>query len=87
MGTSLEKLNKDTRLTIQRSDTQIYVYGYYRTDPPRPQWGFLNLKTGIAVIYDMEADLIATVFKPEEGEAFFLRQVEAVKIDRKEWDV
>ena len=87
MGTSLEKLNKDIRLNIQRSDTQIYVYGYYRTDPPRPQWGFLNLETGIAVIYDMEADLIATVFKPEEGEAFFLRQVEAVKIDRKEWDV
>ena len=87
VGTSLEKLNEDTRLTIQHPDTQIYVYGYYRTDPHRPQWGFLNHETGIAVIYDMKADLIATVFKPEEGEAFFLRQIESVKIDRKEWDV
>ena len=49
VGTSLEKLNEDTRLTIQHPDTQIYVYGYYRTDPHRPQWGFLNHETGIAV--------------------------------------
>jgi len=35
----------------------------------------------------MEADLIATVFKPEEGEAFFLRQIETIKINRREWDV
>ena len=46
---------------------EVYVYGYYRTDPSRLQWGFLNRETGIAVIYDMEADLVATVFKPEEG--------------------
>jgi len=51
------------------------------------QWGFLNPETGIAVIYDMEANLIATVFKPEEGEAFFLRQIGTVKINRKEWGV
>lgn len=63
------------------------MYGYYRTDPPRLQWGFLNVETGIAVIYDMEADLIATVFKPEEGALFFKRQIDAVKIDRKEWNV
>ena len=85
--TTLEKLNEDARLTIQHPDTQIYVYGYYRTDPPRLQWGFLNPETGIAVIYDMEANLIATVFKPEEGEAFFLRQIGTVKINRKEWGV
>lgn len=87
VGTSLEKFDEDARLTVQHPDTQIYVYGYYRTDPPRLQWGFLNPETCIAVIYDMEADLIATVFKPEEGEAFFLRQIGTVKIDRKEWDV
>lgn len=87
VGTTLEKLNEDARSTLQHPDTQIYVYGYYRTDPPRLQWGFLNPETGIAVIYDMEADLIATVFKPEEGEAFFLRQIGTVKIDRKGWDV
>lgn len=71
-GTSLEKFNEDARLTIQRHDTEIFVFGYYHTDPPRPQWGFLNHESGIAVIYDMKADLIATVFKPEEGETFFL---------------
>ena len=51
------------------------------------QWGFLNPQTGIAVIYDMEADLIATIFKPEEGALFFERQIDAVKIDRREWNV
>jgi hypothetical protein len=50
-------------------------------------WGFLNSGTGIAVVYDMEADLVATVFRPEEGEAFFLGQIDAVRIDRKEWGV
>jgi hypothetical protein len=35
----------------------------------------------------MEADLIATVFKPEQGSLFFARQIDAAKIDRKEWDV
>ncbi len=87
IGTDLDELNEDARATIQHPDTEIYVYGYYRTDPPRLQWGFLNAKTGIAVIYDMEADLIATVFKPEEGSLFFERQIGMVKMDRKEWNI
>lgn len=87
IGADQDGLNEDARATIQHPDTEIYVYGYYRTDPPRLQWGFLNAKTGIAVIYDMEADLIATVFKPEEGALFFERQIEMVRIDRKEWNV
>ncbi|MEA3459948.1 MAG: hypothetical protein U9R11_04655 [Chloroflexota bacterium] len=87
VGTSLAELNEDARATIQHPNTEIYVYGYYRTDPPRLQWGFLNAETGIAVIYDMEADLIATVFKPTEGALFFDRQIGTVKIDREEWNV
>lgn len=67
--------------------SEIYVYGYYRTDPPRLQWGFFNPTTGIAVIYDSEANLIATVFKPVEGALFFERQLSPAKIDRKEWQV
>jgi len=51
------------------------------------QWGFLNAETGIAVIYDMEADLIATVFRPAEGALFFDRQIGTVKIEREEWNV
>ncbi len=74
-------------LDIQDPETRIYVYGYYRTDPPRIQWGFLSSRTGIAVVYDMEAELIATVFKPEEGESFFLGQIDAVQINRGEWNV
>jgi len=35
----------------------------------------------------MEADLIATIFKPEEGVLFFERQIAAVRIDRREWNV
>jgi hypothetical protein len=84
---SQEDLAADIRRTIQNAETGIYVYGYYRTDPPRLQWGFLNPQTGIAVIYDMEADLIATVFKPEEGALFFRRQIDSVKIDRMEWNI
>ncbi len=87
IGTSQEDLNRDARATIQHPEAEIYVYGYYRTEPPRLQWGFLNVETGIAVIYDMEADLVATVFKPEDGALFFERQIDAVKIDRKEWNV
>ncbi len=87
VGTRQDDLNRDVQATIQHAETEIYIYGYLRTDPPRLQWGFLNAETGIAVIYDMEADLIATVFKPEEGAFFFERQIEAVKIDRKEWNV
>lgn len=87
VGTSLETLSEDARAVIQCPETEIYVYSYCHTDPPRLQWGFLNLETGIAVIYDMEADLIATVFEPEEGALFFERQREIVKIDRKGWSV
>jgi hypothetical protein len=65
----------------------IYVYGYYRTAPPRLQWGFLNPETGIAVVYDSEADLVATVFKPEEEGLFFERQISCVKIPREKWEV
>jgi hypothetical protein len=86
-GVSEEDLYRDIQATVQHSDTDIYVYGYYRTDPPRLQWGFLNPATGKAVVYDVEADLIATVFKPEEGTLFFERQIGAVKIDRKEWNL
>lgn len=78
---------RDARLTIQHHDTAIYVFGYYRTDPPRPQWGFLNHESGIAVIYDMKAGLVATVFRPEDGEAFFLGQIDSIKIDREEWNI
>ena len=86
-GTTVEALNADARSTIQSPDTEIYVYGYYRTDPPRLQWGFLNRASGIAVVYDMEADLIATVFQPEESSRFFEIQIDALKIDRKDWNV
>lgn len=86
-GTTLEQLNEDARATIQDPNSEIYVYGYYRTDPPRLQWGFFNPITGIAVIYDMEADLVATVFRPVEGALFFARQLSLVKIDREEWRV
>lgn len=81
-GTTLEQLHDDARVTIAEPGTEIYVYGYYRTDPPRLQWGFFNPATGIAVVYDAEADLIATVFKPEEGTLFLQRQVAAVHIER-----
>ena len=86
-GTTQENLDQEARATIQSRETEIYVYGYYRTNPPRLQWGFLNPKTGIAVVYDIEAELIATVFKPAEGALFFTRQLDAVRIDRKEWNV
>ena len=83
----MEQLNDDARATIRDSATEIYVYGYYRTDPPRLQWGFFSPSTGIAVVYDMEADLVATVFKPEEGSIFFERQIAAVRIDREGWQI
>ena len=86
-GATLEKLNEDARATIESPGTEIYVYGYYRTDPSRLQWGFFNPATGIAVVYDAEADLVATVFKPEEGRLFFQRQIAAIKIDREGWQV
>jgi hypothetical protein len=83
--TTLEKLNDDARTTIESPETEIYVYGYYRTDPPQLQWGFFHPVTGVAVVYDAEADLVTTVFKPEGGSLFFQRQIAAVKIDREGW--
>lgn len=83
--TTLEKLNDDARTTIEGPETEIYVYGYYRTDPPRLQWGFFHPGTGVAVVYDAEADLVTTVFKPEGGTLFFQRQIAAVKVDREGW--
>jgi len=45
-------------------------------------------KTGIAVVYDEEANLIVTVFKPIEGLQFFqLYQVNPIRIPREEWQV
>lgn len=35
VGTSFEKLNDDARVTIKHPETQIYLYGYYRTDPTK----------------------------------------------------
>ena len=87
MDTGQDDLDRDIAETVRHPETEIYVYGYYRTEPPRLQWGFLNTQTGIAVVYDMEADLIATMFKPEEGALFFERQIDAVKIDRMEWNL
>jgi len=83
--TTIEKLNDDAKATILDPETEIYVYGYYRADPPRLQWGFLNSKTGIAVVYDAEADLIATVFKPIER--VLESQLSSTKINRKVWQV
>ena len=87
MDTSQEDLDRDIRETVLHPETEIYIYGYHRTDPPRLQWGFLSPHTGVAVVYDMEADLMATVFKPEEGALFFERQIGTVKIARTEWNV
>ncbi len=87
MDARQEDLDRDINETILHPETEIYIYSYYRTEPPRLQWGFLNAQTGIAVVYDMEADLIATIFKPEEGALFFERQIDAVKINRMEWNV
>ncbi len=85
--TTIEKLSDDARATVLDTTTEIYVYGYYRTAPPRLQWGFFNPATVIAVVYDAEADLIATVFKPVEGGLFFQSQLSSVNINRKEWQV
>lgn len=86
-GTTLEQVNAAARAAILDARTEIYVYGYYRTEPPRLQWGFFHPSTGVAVVYDAEADLVATVFRPEEGPRFFQRQIAAVKIDREGWQV
>jgi len=86
-GTTLAELNAAASGAIEDARTEIYVYGYYRTEPPRVQWGFFHPPTGIAVVYDAEADLVATVFRPEEGARFFQRQIAAVRIDREGWQV
>jgi hypothetical protein len=80
-------LNDEARATIEHPETEIYVYGYYRTDPPRLQWGFFSSLSKIVVVYDAEADLVTTVFKPTGGALFFQRQVEVIKIDREGWRV
>jgi hypothetical protein len=85
--TTLEQLNDEARTTIEHPETEIYVYGYYRTDPPRLQWGFFNPTMEISVVYDAEADLVATVFKPAGGAFFFQRQIAVMKIDREGWQV
>ncbi len=36
-GTTLEQLGIGARATSEDPGTEMYVYGYYRTDPPRPQ--------------------------------------------------
>jgi len=87
VDTTIEKLSNDAKATILGSMTEIYVYGYYRTAPPRLQWGFFNPTTRIAVVYDAEANLIATVFKPTEGGLFFQSQLSSVQINREEWQV
>ena len=86
-GTTLEHLHDDARVTIAEPGTEISVYGYSRTAPPRLQWGFFNAATGIAVVDDAEADRIATVFQPEAGALFLQRQVAAVQSARRRWGV
>lgn len=86
-NTTMEDLSKDARTVICNRTTEIWVYGYYRTSPPRIQWGFYLKDTGIAVVYDEQADLIATVFKPVEGSKFFAAQISAQQINRKQWGV
>jgi len=86
-GTTLEHLHDDARVTIAEPGTEISVYGYSRTAPPRLQWGFFNAATGIAVVDDAEADRIATVFQPEAGALFLQRQVAAVQSERRRWGV
>lgn len=85
--TTQQQLNDAARATIEHPETEIYVYGYYRTDPPRLQWGFFHPMTTIVVVYDMEADLVTTVFKPAGGALFFQRQIAVTKIDREGWCV
>jgi hypothetical protein len=85
--TTLEQLHDGARATIEHPATEIYVYGYYRTDPPRRQWGFFHPTTAVAVVYDVEADLVATVFKPAGGARFFQRQIAVIKINREGWHV
>lgn len=35
---SQEDLDRDIQTTVLDPETEIYVYGYYRTEPPRLQW-------------------------------------------------
>ena len=87
-GTTLEQFRQDIRRTLMDSKTQIFVYGYYRTAPPRIQWGFYHPDSRIAVVYDEEADVIVTAFKPIERAAFFTQyQVNPQQIPREEWKI
>ena len=85
--TTIEKLSEDAKRVVLDNSSEIWIYGYYRTSPPRIQWGFYSKDSGVAVVYDEEADLIATVFKPIEGSNFFVVQISAQKIDREKWGV
>lgn len=87
INTTVNDLSEDARKVICDRTTEIWVYGYYRTSPPRIQWGFYSNDTGIAVVYDEQADLIATVFRPIEGSKFFAAQLSAQQINRKQWCV
>lgn len=80
--TTLAQLNEAALVTIEHPETEIYVYGYYRTDPLRLQWGFFHPASAIVVVYDAEADLVTTIFKPTGGARFFQRQIAVMKIDR-----
>lgn len=87
-GTTLEQFDEEIRQTIANPESIIVVYGYYRTLPPRLQWGFYDTEAEIAVVYDEEANLIVTAFKPIEGLQFFqLYQVNPIRIPREEWQV
>jgi hypothetical protein len=57
-ATTLKQRNDEACATIEHSETEIYVYGYYRTDPPRLQWGFFSPLSKIVVGDDAEADLV-----------------------------
>jgi len=86
-GTTLEHLHDDARVTLAEPGTVISVYGYSRAAPPRLPWGFVNPATGIAVVYDAAADLLATVFTPEAGTLVLPRQVAAAHSERGRWGV
>lgn len=48
--TTLKQLNDEARAAIEHPETAIYVYGYYRTDPPRLQWGFFSPLSKLVVV-------------------------------------
>lgn len=40
--TTIEKLSEDAKKVILDNSSEIWIYGYYRTAPPRIQWGFYS---------------------------------------------